>query len=81
MAEKTEAKAAEPKRYIATEDCLYKGRYLKRGELIILEENPSHACLIPYTGKALEEKDLGYFDPIDEAIQKDRMKSAMASFM
>ena len=81
MAETKEVKTAEPKKYIATEACLYKGRYLKRGELILLEEKPTHACLVPYTGKAAEGTDEEYFDPIRDAIDRNTLKAAMASFM
>ena len=81
MAETKEARPVEPKRYIAKEDCFYKGHYLKRGELINLEEKPNHACLVPYTGKATDGNDVDYFDPISDAIDKDRLRSAMASFM
>ena len=81
MAEaKTEPKAAIAQKYIAKEDCFYKGRFLKRGEIILLESRPDHACIVDYTGKE-KEVDTGFFDPIQESIERERLKSAMASFM
>ena len=68
-------------KYIATEDCFFKGRYLKRGQIILLEIKPDHACLVPYTGRETEGSDTGYFDPIQEYAEKERLRSAMASFM
>ena len=75
-----EAKTGEPRKYIAKETCFYQGRFLKRGEIISLESKPDHACLVPYTGKETES-DAEYFDPIKDSLEKDRLKSAMASFM
>ena len=41
MAEaKTESKAPIPQKYIAKEDCFFKGRFLKRGEIILLDSKP-----------------------------------------
>ena len=81
MAEaKTESKASVPQKYIAKEDCFFKGRFLKRGEIILLDSKPDHACLVVYTGKEIQA-DTGFFDPIQENIERDRLKSAMASFM
>lgn len=76
-----ESKVQTLGKYIATEDCFFQGRYLKRGEIILLEIKPNHACIVPYTGYETEGKDTAYFDPIQDSIEKRRLKSAMASFM
>lgn len=77
-AEATKAPVTElkAKQYIAKETCFYNGRYLARGQIILLDKKPDHACLVPYSGKK-QESDTAYFDPIQENIEKDRIASAM----
>lgn len=85
MAEKKEEATAaatlpEPKKYIAKENCFYNGTYLKRGAIIVLNEVPNHACLVPYKGTG-DKEDTGFFDPMREYTEQKRILAAMPGFM
>ena len=81
---KTAAEGSEElssaRKYIATEDCYYDGKYLKRGSIIVSEKKPDHACLAPYSGKETSS-DRGYFDPLREEMERRRIQAAMPGFL
>lgn len=74
------AAAPVSKKYIATENCFYEGKYLLRGAIILLEKKPNHTCLKEYKGTA-EKKDLKYFDPIGEELERKRIAAALPGFI
>ena len=73
-------KEPEARKYIAKENCFFSGRYLSRGDVIILTEEPDHKCLVPYEGGP-EKGDARYIDPVQEMIERRRVKAAIDSFM
>lgn len=79
MAEKKEA-VQEARKYIATEDCYFDGRYLKRGTLLVLESPPDHACLKEYSGELKDEPGKMY-DPVREYAEGKRIAAAMPRLM
>lgn len=68
------------KKYIATEDCYYDGKYLKRGSVLILSKKPDHACLVLYKGDRPKGGD-GYYDPLEEEMKQKRLQAAMPGFL
>ena len=75
-------KAVESVKYIATENCFFEGRYLKRGDLILLSEKPNHKCLVKYTGKEEQgDKKAELFDPVSDELERQRIMAAMPGFM
>lgn len=68
------------KKYIATEDCYYDGKYLKRGSVLILSNKPDHACLVPYKGERPKGCE-GYYDPLEEEMERKRIQAAMPGFL
>ena len=74
----TAEKAPETaKTYIAKENCFFNGRYLKRGELILLHEKPCHASLIEYRAKEGRKGGDTFIDPLNDMLKERRIKAAM----
>lgn len=78
--EKAASKAAEPKRYVATENCIYGTRYLGRGDVVVLTEKPDHRCLVELKENSPAIKGAQLIDPIQEMIEKKRIAAAVQSF-
>ena len=86
MAEKKEEATApvsktELKRYVATENCFFEGRYLKRGEIITLSEKPDHVCLVEYSDRPASDDAEIFYDPIHTVLEEKRINAAMPGFL
>lgn len=73
-------KGGEGVKYMATEDCIFGSRYLCRGDVIILTEEPNHRCLVKYTERMDRRKDAKMLDPVQDTIEHRRIMAAMSSF-
>lgn len=67
------------RRYIAKENCFFEGRYLKRGEIILLQEKPDHDALAEYTDAGERDTVKAYYDPLTSMLSERRIKAAMPS--